>query len=359
MSRKYIKQINDLDFVYPNNKLAEYDVEIVHDINENSVSGTVVSLSATTASSTGITFSISTTWSLNNAEPFIRNSNLLSIYSVHMLAPGQNYYKPWRVVHSRGSSSITATTFSETGATFTVSPALAGVSSFVPGTYYFEVRFIGHRSIYPVCVTRTLSVPPFPPQPTPTPTPTATPTPTTTPTPTPTIDYCCASGTTLNVTNTGWVKWVLCDGTDQYHQYTTTGNKVIPECIRRGTVTYGFPYADLAEFTVTGTGTTCGGICVGPTPTPTSTLPGGLSQYDNSGRGNDVADACNDALINARTFYSDCDAGSFTTGCYIYTDTSLTPLTGFTRVFIGGAIGANYDINSVTGQITGLSSVQC
>jgi hypothetical protein len=355
MSRKYIKQINDLDFVYPNSRLAEYDVEIVHDINNNSVSGTVVSLSATTASSTGITFNLSYTWALNGAEPFIRNSNVLSLLSVHMLAPGQNYYKPWRITTTANSPNLNLTS---TGATipFTATPASAGVPSFQNGTYYFEVRFIGHRSIFPVCVQLNITTIPTP---TPTPTATPTPTPTTTPTPTPTIDYCCASGTTLNVTNTGWVKWQLCNGTDQYHQYTTTGNKVIPECIRRGSVTYGFPYADLAEFTVTGTGTTCGGICVGPTPTPTSTLPGGLSQYDNSGRGNDVADACNDALINNRTFYSDCDAGSFTTGCYIYTDTSLTPLTGFTRVFIGGAIGANYDINSVTGQITGLSSVQC
>jgi hypothetical protein len=164
----------------------------------------------------------------------------------------------------------------------------------------------------------------------------------------------------LNVSDTGWVKWTLCDGTQQYHQYTTTGNKVIPECIQRGTVTYGFPYADLAEFTITGTGTTCGGNCTpGPTPTPTATLPGGLSQYDNSGRGNSVADACNDAGINARTFYSDCAPGSFGIGCYVYVDTVPNALTGFTNVFIGGSIGANYDINSSTGQITGFSSVQC
>jgi len=51
MPIKYIKQIINQDFVYPNNEVSEYDQEIVHDLNENSVSGTVVTLTATTASS--------------------------------------------------------------------------------------------------------------------------------------------------------------------------------------------------------------------------------------------------------------------------------------------------------------------
>jgi hypothetical protein len=351
MSRKYIKQINDLDFVYPNSRLAEYDVEIVHDINNNSVSGTVVSLSATTATSTGMTFSLNYTWSLNGAEPFIRNSNVLSLLSVHMLAPGQNYYKPWRVAANLTSANLNLTSTGTT-TTFSVTAANMGVASFVPGTYYFEVRFIGHRSIYPVCITQSISVPPFPPQPTPTPTPTATPTPTTTPTPTPTIDYCCASGTTLNVTNTGWVKWVLCDGTDQYHQYTTTG-------IRRGSVNYGFPYADLAEFTVTGTGTTCGGNCApGPTPTPTPTsTPGGLVSFGGCGYGASVADACNDALINNRTLYSDCDTLSFGPGCYVYTEPSgPTALLGYAYIFMNFQ---NWDVNPSTGMVTASSTTQC
>ena len=212
MSKKYIPQINNLDFVYPNSRLAEYDVDIVHDINDNSVSGTVNSFSAITASSTGITFNLNYTWNKNGAEPFIRNSGNLALLSVHMLAPGQDYYKPWRVVQSQSSTNPTATTVSNI-TIFTVTPALAGVVSFIPGTYYFEVRFIGHRSIYPVCVTQSIGIPPFPtPTPTATPGPTATATPT--PTPTPTVEpVCCVSGVTLNVTDTGWVKWTLCDGT--------------------------------------------------------------------------------------------------------------------------------------------------
>jgi len=355
MGRKYIKQIINENFIYPNDNVAEYDVEIVHDINNNCVSGTVTNFSATTVTSTGITFTHNTTWALNNAEPFIRNSNLLAIYSIHCIVPGQSYYKPWRLVQSRGNGNISATTFSETGSTFTITPSQMGVTSFTNGTYYFEMRFIGHRCIFPVCLQLTISsITP------PTPTPTATPLPATpTPTPTATSGICCVSGVTLNVTDTGWVKWTLCNGTQQYHEYTTTGNKIIPECIQQNSVTYGFPFANLAEFTITGQGTQCGGTCVTPTPTPTptATLPGGLSQYDNSGRGNSVADACNDAGINSRTFYSDCAPGSFGIGCFVYVSTSgPTPLTGFTNVFMNGA---NWDVNSSTGQITAFSSVQC
>jgi hypothetical protein len=192
MSRKYIRQQIIQDFVYPNNEVSQYDVDnIVHNINDNSVSGTVASFSATTITSTGITFSLNYTWNLNGAERWIRSSNELGILSVHMLAPGQEYYKPWRLIQSRSITNLTATTFTET-TTFTATASQMGLTSLPNGTYYFEVRFIGHRSIYPICLSLNLSVPT--PTPTPTMTPTITPTPTrtpditTTPTPTPTPD---------------------------------------------------------------------------------------------------------------------------------------------------------------------------
>jgi hypothetical protein len=107
-----------------------------------------------------------------------------------MLAPGQVYYKPWRVVHSLTSSDTTGTTLNFTG-TFSVTPTDLGLSLFGPGEIYFEIRFIGHRAILPICYSATSSLPPTPtPTPTPTatsgPTPTPTPTSTLTPTPTPT-----------------------------------------------------------------------------------------------------------------------------------------------------------------------------
>jgi hypothetical protein len=192
MSKKYIRQVINQNFVYPNNEVSEYDIDIIHDINNNSVSGTVNSFSATTFTTSNITINWNITWNLNGAEPWIRNSNSLGIASLHMLAPGQDYYKPWRVVSSLSNANINLTTLTTT-ITSVITPSQVGLTSFTSGTYYFEVRFIGHRSIYPVCVS--LDLTPTTPTPTPTTTPTFTPTPTrtpditTTPTPTPTPTF--------------------------------------------------------------------------------------------------------------------------------------------------------------------------
>lgn len=179
MSRKYIVEQIVENFIFPNNDKPEYGMEIVHDINNNSVSGTVVSFSATTVSASGITFSMDYTWLLNGAEPFIRNSNQLSLCSVHMSVPQALDFKPWIVIQTQSTNTI-GSAFFNGSTTFSVTPAQFGIASFTTGTYYFEVRFIGHRAIYPVCLSLNISGVPTP---TPTPTPTIGITPTPTPTP--------------------------------------------------------------------------------------------------------------------------------------------------------------------------------
>ncbi len=277
MSRKYIRQQILQDFVYPNNETKQYDVDnIVHDINDNSVSGVINSISGISISNSSITLSINYTWNLNNAEPYINNNNLLGLVSVHMLAPGQNYYKPWRIVQSTSSSNLVLTTITQS-TSFTIVPSDIGLTTFTTGTYYFEVRFIGHRSIYPVCISYNITIP----------SPTPTPTPTVTPTPTP----------------------------------TGTGP---------------FPTA---------------------TPTPTITSSGTFSEFSFCGRGNSVSEACNDAALYSRTFYSNCNAPSFGVGCVVYVDSGgSTPLTGYSHIFMNGA---NWDINASTGVVTAYSSIQC
>jgi hypothetical protein len=191
MSRKYIKELLSYNFVYPNNTVPEYDLEIVHDINDNSVSGTVATFTGLLTSSTGITISMTGTWSLNGAEPYINQSDNINIFSVHMMDLTQNYYRPWSLVYNK--SVATGTTTYSYNETFSVTPSMVGVTGFTAGTYYFEVRMIGHRAVYPICVTIPISSAPTPtptntPSGTPTPTPTSTPggvTPTPTPTSTP------------------------------------------------------------------------------------------------------------------------------------------------------------------------------
>jgi hypothetical protein len=189
--RKYIKELLSYNFVYPNNTVPEYDLEIVHDLNNNSISGTVSTFTGVLTSSTGISINMIGTWDLNGAEPYINQAGDINIFSVHMMDKTQNYYRPWSLIYNK--SVATGTTTYSYNETFTVTPSMVGVTGFTAGTYYFEVRMIGHRCLYPICVTIPIDSTPITPTPTPTNTPTKTPTPTptsttggVTPTPTPT-----------------------------------------------------------------------------------------------------------------------------------------------------------------------------
>ena len=261
MSNKYIAQINNQNFIYPNNDLPEYDIDIIHDLNDNSVSGTITNFSATTITSTGFTFTHDWSWSKNGAEPFISAVDDLHLLSVHMLAAGQTYFKPWRLVDIVTSGTTTGTTYSGTN-TITVTPSQMGLSTFIYGTYYFEFRFIGSNAIYPVCYTYDASTLPTPtptPTPSPTPTPTVVPTatPTLTPTPTPTGGGF-TSGATLNVTDTGYIKYIKSgESVATYVFISTLGTYTITDCLTCSSILPGFPFADLANFTITSCGSPC------------------------------------------------------------------------------------------------------
>ena len=273
MGRKFIKQIINQDFVYPNADVSEYDVEIVHDLNNNSVSGTVTNFTGTTFTATGVTFTFTYSWSLNGAEPFVNDFNNLNIFSVHCMGPTQQYYKPWRIVEGPPIIYYNGQTSLNGSFTVNITPEDLGVPSLTNGVYYFEIRMIGHRAIYPISVEYTVSAIPVP-TPTPTPTP-GTPTPTPTPSPTPDPNFY-QSGATLNVTDTGWIRYTNNSGSTTYFQCTSLGTQVLTDCLVCNSITFGFPFADLANFTVTNCGSACAGT-PGPTPTPTPT--GGASYY--------------------------------------------------------------------------------
>jgi hypothetical protein len=260
MSKSYIPQINNQNFIYPNNDLAEYDINIIHDVNNNTVSGTINSFSATTVTATGMTFQVNYTWNLNGAESFINIGGTINTLSAHMMAAGQTYFKPWRCIGL--STATTGTTTQTSTAVYSVTPASLGLSTFVYGTYYFEFRFIGSKSIYPVCYTYVASTLPTP-TPTPTPTSTATPTPTptitSTPTPTPTTTGGgFTSGATINVTETGYIKYVRKgDSVSTYQFISTLGTVVLTDCLTCSTIMIGIPFADVANFTLLSCGSAC------------------------------------------------------------------------------------------------------
>jgi hypothetical protein len=181
---------------------------------------------------------------------------------------------------------------------------------------------------------------------TPTPTPTLTSTPTVTPTSTPTSTPCPANGTILRT---------FCDGFD-LREETANGN-----CGRMDYVIEYNSYSCGAEATVTPTPT----ATVTPTPTatppPTDTptptpTPIPVDAYFGSGYGNSTASACNDAGINNRTLYSNCNSVAFGPGCYVYVDTFPNALTGNSNVVINGV---SWEVNVSTGMVTGYAAEQC
>lgn len=275
MSKKYIKQVDSQNFVYPNYGIKEYDTEIIHDINNNSVSGTISNFSATTVSYSSITFSFDYTWASNGAETFINQAGNLVLLSVNMMTPDLTFFSPFRMLHFVSTSS-TGTTLTSGTTTFTVYPSDFEQSLFDNGIYNFEIKMVGHRAVLPIYQNYTISSI-IVPTPTPTPTPTITPT-SVTPTPTPTPPPITQSGATLNVTDPGYIKYIDNSGNTQYVFVSSTGTYTLTPCAICSSILPGFPFADVASFTVTNCGTSCGASPV-PTPTPTPS-PGSYNYYN-------------------------------------------------------------------------------
>jgi hypothetical protein len=64
------------------------------------------------------------------------------------------------------------------------------------------------------------------------------------------------TGITINITDTGWLKYDTASGT-VYRQFTSLGNQDIPDCADCSTIRDGIPFADLARWTVVDCGNPC------------------------------------------------------------------------------------------------------
>jgi hypothetical protein len=273
MVKKYVAGRVYDNFVYPNNNINIYDVELNTTTipNDYAVSGNVTNFSATTVSSTGITFDFDYSWvNPNSGAVVINDNNDQMLLSVHLMVPQKIYYKPWRTVaydyYNIGPQPWVGGITSATGSLlFTILPSDFGLTAFTNGDYPIEVRMIGRRQVLPICITYNISTI-VDPTPTPTPTPSVTPTNPVTPTPTPTPVNLYTTGATLNVTDTGYIKYTMASGST-YQFIGSTGVVTLTNCLDCSTINYGYPFADLANFTILG----CGSPCDAPPPTPTPT----------------------------------------------------------------------------------------
>lgn len=311
MGRKYVKERISENFVYPNNEVQEYGIEIVHDINDNSVSGTVTNFVAV-FSGTNIQVSFTYSWSKNNAEPWIDDDGDLILFSVHMAGPETTYYKPYRMVYEEKTASTGATGASQS-IIFTVTPADYGVVAFTGGTYYFEIRMIGHRAIFPICA-EDRTFPPF-----------ETPTPTPTPTVTPFSGCTCTSYTATNesLEGTAEVQWINCE-TGAINSNVIAPDTGIGFCACDGSVSVRSGEATIVDL----------GSCE-PTPTPTPTPTVTPCVFKSWLISECTLGTCSGGLCSCqgstlRTVYTDCTVTDITDMfTEIYEDSNLVnPFTG-------------------------------
>jgi hypothetical protein len=170
-----------------------------------------------------------------------------------MLAPNRTYYKPWRAVNFNENIS-SPQLYTGASQNFVITSSLMGLGTngFTNGTYVFEFRAIGKRQVVTALATINVTTLPVP-----TPTPTTTPPVTSTPapTPTPTLNIF-TSGITINVTDTGWIKYTTPSG-EVYTFLNSFGTQDLTGCISCSSIREGIPFADLATFTIVDCGVAC------------------------------------------------------------------------------------------------------
>jgi hypothetical protein len=85
----------------------------------------------------------------------------------------------------------------------------------------------------------------------------------------------CKQYVLINVTDTGYIKYLNCTSEETEYQFiSTTGNVTLTNCIDTTTIFPGVPLADIADFTLVNTGVTCGSPPpIPPTPPPPTPPP--------------------------------------------------------------------------------------
>jgi len=89
----------------------------------------------------------------------------------------------------------------------------------------------------------------------------------------------CVINTTINVTETGWIRWTLCDGTVQDTFLSSLGTYTITQCIQYNSIRAAIPLAELADWDNVVWGSAC--TTTTTTTTTTSTTTSGTSAQLN------------------------------------------------------------------------------
>ena len=175
MAKKFIRQIIRDDFVFPNEKRSQYGTEIYHDVNNNTPTGEILAIDNPYLSASNISFDVSWSYIRNSSELFqLISGGTYTIITFHLLAPDQDYYKPWRLVEKVTTTNSSINTMYDT-TTVSATASDLGLTGLTSGTYILEMRLISKRSVTVVQSELELVAATATPTPTPTLTPTVTP----------------------------------------------------------------------------------------------------------------------------------------------------------------------------------------
>jgi hypothetical protein len=191
-------------------------------------------------------------------------------------------------------------------------------------TYYQCVQVIGGLAqIFVVSGAVTLSIVgncltgPCPPTTTTTTTSTSTSTTTTTPP--------CVINTTINVTDTGWIRWTLCDDTIQDTFLSSLGTYTITQCIKYNSIRDAIPLADLATWNNVVWGSACTTTTT-TTSTTTTAAPSATlawSYSETGGANGEMRIYVNGSVVETRTNTSSGNYTGLVAGDTIYVQIEL------------------------------------
>jgi hypothetical protein len=169
----------------------------------------------------------------------------------------------------------------------------------------------------------------------------------------------CVINTTINVTETGWIRWTLCDGTVQDTFLSSLGTYTITQCIQYNSIRAAIPLAELADWD----NVVWGSACTTTTTTTSTTTSGTSAQLNWSFTESGGSVGNMDLYINDSVVESRSNTSSGTINVYegdeIYVEVYSSGCTGtsgkanaYTNGIIADADCADTSVTLTTGTYT-------
>ena len=155
----------------------------------------------------------------------------------------------------------------------------------------------------------------------------------------------CVINTTINVTETGWIRWTLCDGTVQDTFLSSLGTYTITQCIQYNSIRAAIPLAELADWDNVVWGSACTTTTTTSTTSTTTAAPAynyyTLTSCTSGGIGTDYRSILSLGINSVYSFLEAPPARA----CYQVTDINAAPNTNDLPTLYGPYLSGCVDIS--------------